>query len=122
MQSDPLGAPLENKARFDLIIASFCLTAGCHTEADYKLAWKRLATLLSPGGVLIVTEPLEESWNEVGGTTFKVLSITADHLKESINDAGFHVIKHVQEIYTPGWNDGNDPDKNKWHFTVTKKM
>ncbi len=92
----------------------------CHNEAEYRSAWKRLVTLLSPGGVLVAMETLEESRNEVGDVTFTTVPITTTVVKESLKDAGFEILKSMEGIYM---GEGHQvTDSNKWHYTVARKI
>ncbi len=119
LQPDPLG-PLQNEAKFDLIVTTFCVMTACRSEAEYRSAWKRLATLLTPGGVLVTAETLEESRNEVGGATFTTVPITLELVRESLKDAGFQIINSIEGVYS---GEGHHvTDSNKWHFTVATKI
>ncbi len=118
-KEDPLGKPLKYEAKYDLVIASFCLMAGCLSKEEYQQAWQRIATLVKPGGFIIVMDALEETMYLVGGVKFSSVPINMETVKKSVVSAHLEMVKSIEDTFS---GEGTDlSDASKWHFTMAKK-
>ncbi len=94
--------------------------AACLNEAEYRSAWQRIATLVKPGGFLLVVETLGEDQYMVDGVKFSSIPITMTTVRESLSLADFQIVKSIEDTYS-----GDGPkltNSDKWHFTIAKKM
>ena len=61
--------------------------------------------MLSPGGRLILCEPLDVSWYMVGGSKFKVLGNTEESIRRAFQEANYE----IEEFETFELDDNSDP-------------
>ncbi|XP_064620546.1 indolethylamine N-methyltransferase-like [Lineus longissimus] len=85
-QDNPL-APLVFEP-FDVITSSLCLEAACLDEPSYRKAVKRLASLLKPGGLLIIGGVHGQSFYSVAKETFSSLPTSKQMIESVFADAG----------------------------------
>ena len=79
--------------KFDAVVTSLCLEAACKTLDDFKLAIKKIAKLLVPGGYFIILTVLNESFYLVGGHKFFCLDVTEVDVVDALMGAGFKLLK-----------------------------
>ena len=48
--------------KFDCIVSNFTIQAAARSREEYMEVFKRIASILKPGGILVFTEGLEDSW------------------------------------------------------------
>ncbi len=96
-----------------------CLKAACDDMDDYTLALKQLKKYLAPAGHLMVLEELGETYNDVEGGTYNMLSLEADEVILSFKEAGLLVVESLQDSFRN--SELKISDSCKYHLTLGKK-
>lgn len=116
----PLGRPIGEEAKYDLVIASFCLVVACLDVDEYKKAWQRLATLVKPGWHIIVMDTLDETMYSMGGVNLSAVTVSMETVNESVQAARLEMVKSNVDIFSGYGADVSDA--SKWYCTVAKKI
>ena len=82
----PLGAA---NRRYDVVVSNMCLEAAADDLDEWRQCVHNLASLVKPGGILILTTVKRCHAYAVGNTVFQVLDIDEDDLRAALNVAGF---------------------------------
>jgi len=85
--------PLSTKQDpFDIISTSYCLENVSQTYSEYKMAVKKLASLLKPGGFLTMFVDECSTFYMVGEKKWRSLYLTMEQGKETLVEAGMTVL------------------------------
>jgi predicted methyltransferase len=84
-------APQEPK-QFDCITTSLVFESASSDHATYERCVKNVATLLKPGGVLLLEGDINESFYMVGNEKFFVLSVDLPFVRQAFEKAGFRYV------------------------------
>ena len=114
---------------YDVIFSSLCLECACSSLEEYEVAMTKLATLLKPGGriVLRCVEGEDSTPTEfymVGAYKFVALTVTESFIRSTLEKAGFYNISLKQQLREdPGVNIAQEAsDYYAMSFvTATKK-
>ncbi|KAL2102761.1 hypothetical protein ACEWY4_001929 [Coilia grayii] len=82
----------------DCVITSLCLEAACKDLPSYRAALRNITSVLKPGGALVMTGALGESFYVVAGQRFSCLRLTREDIKKALLDlqlsiVEFHILK-----------------------------
>ncbi|KAM9296658.1 nicotinamide N-methyltransferase-like [Gastrophryne carolinensis] len=77
----------------DCILSSFCLESACKDHKDYVAALHHMTSLLKPGGYLVLTGAMGNSYYTVGDVKFSCLALTEPFMREALAGAGFTTVK-----------------------------
>ncbi|XP_036393353.1 indolethylamine N-methyltransferase [Megalops cyprinoides] len=87
----------------DCVMTSLCLEAACKDLDTYRRAVQSLAALVKPGGALVITGVLEETFYMVGQQRFSCLKLSQSFIEKTLRDLGFS----IQQFNTlPAKHDG----------------
>ncbi|KAJ8256669.1 hypothetical protein COCON_G00188210 [Conger conger] len=75
----------------DCITSSLCLEAACKDLETYRRAVGSIAALLKPGGTLMLTGILNQSYYFVGKQRFDCLVLTQSMVEETVKGQGFSI-------------------------------
>ena len=79
--------PIEHEP-FEIVFTSLCLESACKTYTEYKVAIKKLVSLLKPGGFLLVIMAERETFYVDGKRKWSTLYNTFEQAKEAVAEAG----------------------------------
>jgi SAM-dependent methyltransferase len=75
---------------FDVVSTQFCLICACSSKEEYAMAIKKLASLLRPGGMIVMTEAIQGSYYMVNGEKTPELTLASNEVvRDSLVKAGF---------------------------------
>ncbi|KAM9296657.1 nicotinamide N-methyltransferase-like [Gastrophryne carolinensis] len=77
----------------DCILSSLCLESACKDEKDYVAALGHMNSLLKPGGYLVLTGDMGNSFYMVGDVKFSCFTLTEPFVRKSVSGAGFTILK-----------------------------
>ncbi|XP_029111507.1 nicotinamide N-methyltransferase [Scleropages formosus] len=87
----------------DCVVTTLCLEAACKDLDIYQRALQSLKALLKPGGVLVMTGALNETFYMVGGQRFSCLPLSKDIVQGMLRNLGFSIehfnLLPIQERY-----------------------
>ncbi|XP_077998618.1 nicotinamide N-methyltransferase-like [Glandiceps talaboti] len=108
---------------FDAVITSLCIEAACMDLEEYKMAIKKMASLLKCGGTLIMFVILGQSFYDIGGKYFYSLKLNRPFIEETVAEAGFTDINGIQDLpIQDKVVDGRTlSDYEGWLFLTAKK-
>ncbi|XP_041353492.1 indolethylamine N-methyltransferase-like [Gigantopelta aegis] len=92
---------LSSKQPYDAVVTSLCLEAVAPSTEIYKSIAGKIVALLKPGGVLVVTGVLGQSFYIVGDHEYYCLSIKEQDIKSVWTGCGLDI-----ELWE--WNPNND--------------
>ena len=92
---------LSSKQPYDAIVTSLCIEAAAPSTEIYNTIAEKLVALLSPGGVVVVTGVLEQSFYVIGEHDYYCLPITEQEVKSIWKNCGLDI-----ELWE--WNPNND--------------
>lgn len=75
----------------DCIVTSLCLEAACKDLQIYRQSLRNIASLLRPGGLLVMVGVLGETFYVVGGQRFSCLNLSQATIEEILKELGFSV-------------------------------
>ncbi|XP_038635549.1 nicotinamide N-methyltransferase-like [Scyliorhinus canicula] len=75
----------------DCLVTSLCLEAACKDKATYCAALRNIASLLKPGGVLILISVLNETYYIVDELKFSCLKFNQAFLESAMKEAGYEI-------------------------------
>ncbi|OCT72553.1 hypothetical protein XELAEV_18035533mg [Xenopus laevis] len=75
----------------DCVIVAGCLICACKTPDDFQNALNNIASLVKPGGYLIIVDYLGASYYLIGQTKLNVLSLDENIVKQTVTAAGFSI-------------------------------
>lgn len=81
----------------DAICTSLCLEAACPDVSSYEKAMRNVASLLKPGGKLVLMGVLNNQLYAVGHEQFYCLSLQMDDVISSMNIAGLTVLEQFHD-------------------------
>ncbi|KAM9296644.1 nicotinamide N-methyltransferase-like [Gastrophryne carolinensis] len=73
----------------DCILSSLCLESTCKDDKDYVAALGHMTSLLKPGGYLVLTGDMGNSYYTVGDVKFSSFTLTESFVRKSVSGAGF---------------------------------
>ncbi|XP_075909846.1 nicotinamide N-methyltransferase-like isoform X1 [Petromyzon marinus] len=76
---------------FDCVLSTLCLEAACDSVEGFGAALSRMCGRLRPGGWLVMTTVLQETFYRVGVETFRVLPVDEGNVVDAVRAAGFTV-------------------------------
>ncbi|XP_073540275.1 nicotinamide N-methyltransferase-like isoform X1 [Phyllobates terribilis] len=85
---DPVTIP-----QVDCVLSCLCLEGACKDFESYVTGLKNMTTLLKPGGYLVLTGDLGNSYYMVGEVRFSGLTLNEEFLREAITGAGYAIEK-----------------------------
>ncbi|XP_001511609.1 nicotinamide N-methyltransferase [Ornithorhynchus anatinus] len=88
-RSRPLGSVSLPQA--DCLLSTLCLDAACKDLPSYQAALKHIATLLKPGGYLVLVDALRSSYYMIGQQKFSSLSLDQETVEAAVKGAGFAI-------------------------------
>ena len=91
--------PIENKS-YEIVLTSLCLESACKTHAEYKVAIKKLVSLLKPGGFLVMITAERETFYVDGKRKWSTLYNTFEQVKEALDEAGTTIYMAEREPAT----------------------
>ena len=81
--------PIHGLELYDVISTHLCLVSACESIHLYREGLQKLSALVRPGGSIVASDVLGESFYMVGDLKFPVLSVTRDIIYQALIDAGF---------------------------------
>ena len=75
----------------DCIVTSLCLEAACKYLETYRCSLRNIASLLRPGGLLVMVGVLGETYYVVGGQRFSCLDLSQATIEGILKELGFSV-------------------------------
>lgn len=78
----------DNSLKYDAISSSGCLESACANYEDYCLVAKRLGSLLTKGGVLLLIGNIQCSFYKIGEETFPVVKMSKEQVEDAFKNAG----------------------------------
>ena len=75
----------------DVIVTSLCLEGACTTYDQYKQALRNIASLLKPGGKLVLFGVLNSIFYRNGKHYFQDLTLTEDQVKNAVSGADLSI-------------------------------
>ncbi|XP_067116837.1 nicotinamide N-methyltransferase [Osmerus mordax] len=75
----------------DCIVTSLCLEAACKDLETYCCSLRNIASLLRPGGLLVMVGVLGETYYVVGGQRFSCLDLSQATVEGILKELGFSV-------------------------------
>ena len=75
----------------DCIVTSLCLEAACKDLETYRCSLRNIASLLRPGGLLVMVGVLGETYYVVGGQRFSCLDLSQATIEGILKELGFSV-------------------------------
>lgn len=87
---DPVTIP-----QVDCLLSCLCLEGACKDFESYVTALKNITEFLKPGGYLVLTGVLGNSYYQVGEVKFSALTLNEAFLRETLPGAGY-VIENFQ--------------------------
>ena len=78
---------------FDAVASSLCLEAACPTLNDFKSSIERIASMIKMEGYLFLVTVLGETFYRFDDTTFPCLKLEKVDVEQSLEEAGFTVVK-----------------------------
>ncbi|KAJ8256668.1 hypothetical protein COCON_G00188200 [Conger conger] len=94
----------------DCITSSLCLEAACKDLETFRRAIGSIAALLKPGGTLMLTGILNQSYYFVGKQRFDCLVLTKSVVEETVKGQGFSIKLVDTQPLTPEEKVGCDGD------------
>ncbi|XP_002737541.1 nicotinamide N-methyltransferase-like [Saccoglossus kowalevskii] len=93
--------PLEPRSDypFDAMFTSLCLECASPDSRSYRQAVVNMASLLKPGGRLILWSFLNGTSYTIGETEFPILKVSEGFVKSALKEAGFIDIETTQVFY-----------------------
>ncbi|XP_063073924.1 nicotinamide N-methyltransferase [Engraulis encrasicolus] len=77
----------------DCVITSLCLEAACKDLPSYRASLGNVTSVLRPGGALVITGALGETFYIVAGQRFSCLHLTSDDVKKALEDLQFSIVE-----------------------------
>ena len=104
-QADPIGRPAHGE--FDIISTHLFLEAVCKTYEQYKFAIKNIASMLKPGGYIVMEGVEEQTYYESEGKPWHSLSLTLPQMKAALQEAGLEMVELKRKLshYPRKYND-----------------
>ncbi|KAL3871349.1 hypothetical protein ACJMK2_039356 [Sinanodonta woodiana] len=109
---------------FDAITSSLCLEAASITIEDYVKTVRNLSSLLKPGGHLVITGVLEETFYRIGDVRFKCTYISKDQVQDIYQKEGFEIVrlKDLKETCSSPKYLGEYSDYQNAYVMIAKKV
>ncbi|XP_068120264.1 nicotinamide N-methyltransferase-like [Hyperolius riggenbachi] len=85
--TDPVVLP-----QADGLISFLCFEAACKDQPAYVSALNNITTLLKPGGYLVLSGVLGNTYYMVGKVKFSGILLTEDFIKEALRGAGYTIV------------------------------
>ncbi|MBN3315894.1 NNMT methyltransferase, partial [Atractosteus spatula] len=104
----------------DCVLTSLCLEAACKDQDTYRQALKNVASLLRPGGVLVMIGVLNETFYVVGEHRLSCLPLTQSFVKDAVGALGFS-IKTFDTIPGPDKEENQVSDFEAVFFLTAEK-
>lgn len=86
-QSDPLGA--EKRGFYPLVTSHYCAEGATNDKATWRWYMKNIASLVAPGGTLILSACGAAEFYCVGERCFPCAGVTAEDVLNSLHENGF---------------------------------
>ncbi|XP_040072186.1 indolethylamine N-methyltransferase-like [Ixodes scapularis] len=93
---EPGVLPVEHNETFDVVLSSGCLDVATAEHESYRRAVCNVATLVKPGGLLVMFGIGGVKVFPVGNANFTLANLTENVVKEAVRDAGLQM-----ELYLP---------------------
>ncbi len=110
---------------YDVVIDSGCLQAACTTTETYEKGITKLASLLKPGGTLMIftTQREQNGSYVVGSKTYKTLALTGQYVTEVVQEQGFLEVSLnlCSRQSTDATRDNRDFTTSGYIFVTAKK-
>lgn len=112
-------ADAAHSSSYDVVMTNLCLEFVALTKDSYNLLVGRLASLLRPGGVLIMSGALGNSWYLLGDRSYPSVPLKEEDLRAILHS---HCLEEVT-IETLGRNDPQDKpaDHNGIFFLLAQR-
>lgn len=107
----------------DAVVSTLCLQAACQSVGEYRKAVKSLASLLKPGGFMIISAFFNSTY-VVGEKWFIDLELTKPQIEDAFEAAGIQIQQFIErdEEFTEGDGSLKPSDyKNAFAFLGFKK-
>ncbi|XP_043936906.1 nicotinamide N-methyltransferase-like [Protopterus annectens] len=105
----------------DCLMTSLCLEAACKDQETYRNAVKNISTLLKPGGSLIMTAVLNETFYMVDSRKFSCLYFDKEFLTKVLNENNY-IIRKVDIMPGPDRATNTHSDFESLLFLVAQKQ
>jgi SAM-dependent methyltransferase len=77
------------RARYDVVVTNLCLEAAARTFRQWQQCVQHVASLVKPGGHMLLTAVQQATTYAVGDLVFPVVSLTEHDITQTLGDAGF---------------------------------
>ena len=103
---------------FDCVTSSFVLHAACSTDEELNNAVSNLASLLNPGGCLLIYGVYEATHFNIKGIELPELYLSSSNLSTALSKAGLSQIYKQCIDFQP---DKSNSDAKQYGLYVAKK-
>ena len=103
---------------FDCVTTSFVLQAACSTDEELNNAVSNLASLLNPGGCLLISGAYEATYFKIKEIEFPNLYLSSSNLSTALGKAGLTQIYKRCIDFQP---DKSNTDAKQYGLYVAKK-
>ena len=94
--AQPLGSA--HSARYDCVLSCFCADSATRSLADWVRYTRNIASLLAPGGLLVLAALRQCHFYSVGGIQFPSPCIDERHVQLALDAEGFDRSRQVIEV------------------------
>ncbi|KAK3593396.1 hypothetical protein CHS0354_021971 [Potamilus streckersoni] len=121
-EPNPVASTSVDGVIFDAITSSNCLEAASNTLDGYANCVRNIASLLKPGGYLVLEGSLEMTFYRYGELKFQSNPINKDQLQDIIQNEGFEILSLQVLNYTPRPEETYYTDCKNEFAMVAKKL
>ena len=107
------------EAMYDVVSTHLCFVSACESVDTFREGLRKLAALVRPGGSIVGSDTLGESFYMVGDVRFPSTFLTRDNIYQALLDAGFR--EDVSFSSLPMEGSSGDCDAKEYLVYTAKK-